>query len=174
MGRVNFRGSHDQGLNPNQGSNRSTARKTAKPASRKRQRLLRPGPTADPYQTRRIIRCCGRQRVCNDRNDHDCHKMAAAFGARLLAGVVRKSSTQPCSEQTDKGRDIASRTAKPRPPPLDRAKQALMPMQRKRRQGRALDQGRLLRTRSRICAVSISKPSFTLAERIFKGRRPLI
>jgi hypothetical protein len=46
-------------------------------------------------------------------------------------------------------------------------------MQKKRRNGRASTE-HLLRTRSRICAVSISKDFAHAGRAYFKGQRPLI
>jgi len=56
---------------------------------------------------------------------HDCDKMAAALGARLFAGVIRKKlGLNLASEQTDKGRVYRIKDGKASSAMTDRAKQA--------------------------------------------------
>ena len=62
---------------------RSTARKAAKPASRKRSAPASSKPAAGPDTKHARIIAMLRSPRRNDRGDHDCNGLAAAFGARL-------------------------------------------------------------------------------------------
>ncbi len=80
------------------------------PRSTSKSRTMRLAPSTSKTAMRpdtkhaRIIAML-RTRRNDDRSDHDRHSLAATFGARFLAGVVRKKlDLNLVSKQTDKGR----------------------------------------------------------------------
>ena len=155
---------------------RSTARKTAKPASRKRSapassRLgSRTRYQARPHH-RDAADACGR----NDRSHHDCHGMAATFGARLPCRCrPQEARPQPCFRTNRQGSGLSHQ-----------GWQGFVCSCGPRQAGGLMRCGRNvamvvprpkhpLRTRSRICAVSISGDYVHDGRACFKDRRPLI
>jgi len=107
----------------------SPPRKTDKPAARKRSapasnnKIFLPDQQGT-YQARRLIALLLDAYGCNDRRDNDCYGLAAAFGARLLAGVIRKKlGSILFQNKPTRVESIASRM-EASPAAADRAKQA--------------------------------------------------
>ena len=152
---------------------RSTARKTAKPASRKRSAPASSRSAAQTrYQARPHHRNAADAGGRYDRSDHDCNGLAAAFGARLSCRCrPQEARSQPRFRANRQGsglshqgwQSFACSCGPGQTGGLMRCRRNVaMVVPRPKR---------LLKTRSRICAVSISRDCVRAGRASFRGRR---
>src|SRR5258707_4338293 len=154
---------------------RLPARKSSKPKSREQSVLAASkSPTRPKTKHARIIamlRTSGR----NNRCDHGRHGLAAAFGARLSRRCrPQETRSQPCFRANRQGASISHQGQQSFVRRLGPGQTAGLIRCRGNIATVAPRPKCLLSTRSRICAVSISKDFVHAGRAYFKGRSLLI
>src|SRR6476659_7925133 len=155
---------------------RSTARKTTKPASGKRSAPASSrsaaGPDTKHARIIAMLRMPTGATIAAIMTVTDWQQHAVRG---FLAGFVRKKlGLNLVSEPTEKGRIYRIKDVKASPAAADRAKQGGLMRCRRNVAEVAPRPKHLSRTRSRICAVSISGDYVHAGRVYFNGRRPLI